>query len=180
VAARTGRRDREDSKAITAAPWEYLMNSNVLLAVDVVGGRPQCSADAAAQLACELVRDTPGQVVVLYVREFSVLRLGQMMADHGGSAGQHAVDKLVAGLRAGGVAAGGLVREAEAGHVAQAIIDAARETGARVIVLGAGVRPGPLHLPAGRVAARVLHRATLPVLIVPGPADPVPAAAAAS
>jgi nucleotide-binding universal stress UspA family protein len=151
------------------------MSSNILLAVDVVAGRSRRSAGTAVQLASELVRDSAGHVVVLYVREFSVLRIGQMVADRGGTVGKRAVDEIVAGLRAHGVDARGLVREADAGHVAQVIIDAAQEADARMIVLGAGGRPGSAHLPLGSVAARVLHRAPLPVLIVRAPTPPAQA-----
>lgn len=144
------------------------MRSNIMLAVNAVAGQSWRSA-AAARMARELVRDSADHVVVLYVREFSVLRIGRMVADHGGTAGQHAVDEIVAGLRASGVDARGLVREADAGHVAQVIIDAAQEADARVIVLGSGGGPGSGHLPLGSVAARVMHRAPLPVLIAPRP-----------
>jgi nucleotide-binding universal stress UspA family protein len=146
------------------------MNSNILLAVDVASGRSPANADSAAQLARELVRDSADHVVVLYVREFSVLQIGRMMADRGGTAGQHAVDGIVARLRAGGVSASGLVREADAGHVAQVITGAARDIDARVIVVGSGRRASAQalpHLPRGSLTARVLHLATLPVLVVP-------------
>ena len=152
------------------------MNSNILLAVDAAPGRSRANADAAAQMARELVRDSGDHVVVLYVREFSVLRIGRMMADRGGAAGQHAVDEIVARLRAAGITASGLVREADVGHVARVITDAARDIDARVIVLGSGRHAQGLphlphlpHLPLGSVATLVLHLATLPVLVVPDP-----------
>ena len=154
------------------------MNSNVLLAVDVAPGRSSASADTAAQLALGLVRDSADHVVVLYVREFSVLRIGRMMADRGGTAGQHAVDRIVARLRAAGASASGLVREAEAGHVAPVITGTARDVDARVIVVGSGrhaAAPVLSHLPhssLGSVTAHVLHLSTLPVLVVPAAGQP--------
>ena len=154
------------------------MNSNILLAVDVAPGRSAASADTAAKLARGLVRDSADHVVVLYVREFSVLRIGRMMADRGGTAGQHAVDRIVAGLRAAGVSASGLVREAEAGHVARVITGAARDVDAHVIVVGSGRHAGSAalahlpHSPLGSVTARVLYLSTLPVLVVPAAVQP--------
>jgi nucleotide-binding universal stress UspA family protein len=146
------------------------MNSNILLAVDAAPGRSAGSADDAARLARKLVRDSADHVVVLYVREFSLLRIGRMVADHGGAVGQRTIDGVVARLRAAGVSASGLVREADTGHVARAITDAARDIDARVIVLGSGRHASAVaraHRPLGSVATRVLHLATLPVLIAP-------------
>ncbi|MDQ2875018.1 MAG: universal stress protein [Actinomycetota bacterium] len=143
------------------------MNSNILLAVDAAAGQPHPDASAAVQMARELVRDSADHVVVLYVREFSFLRIARMVADHGGTAGRHAVDGIVARLREAGVHASGLIREAEAGHVARTILDAAHDVDARVIIVGSG---SPARLPGlvlGNVATHVLHQATLPVLIVP-------------
>lgn len=157
------------------------MSSNILLAVDTAADQPHPNASAATQMARELVRDSADHVVVLYVREFSVLRIGRMVADHGGAAGQHAVDGIVARLREAGVHASGLVREADAGHVARTILDAAHDVDARMIILGAGRQA---HLPGfllGSVASRVLHLATLPVVVVPAPGQPAaPALAAAA
>ena len=70
-----------------------------------------------------------------------------------------------------------------AGFIGSHLVSSLVERGETVRIvddLSTGKKENLAHLPAGRVAARVLHRATLPVLIVPGPADPVPAAAAAS
>jgi nucleotide-binding universal stress UspA family protein len=143
------------------------MSANILLAVDCVPGRPRPDARALARLARQLIQDSGGRVTVLYVREFSVARIGRMMADHGGSAGQRAVTEIVTGLRAAGISAAGLVREADIGHVARAILDAAAQTDARVIVMGPGGRPGPPRIPLGSVAAHVLRAATVPVVVMP-------------
>jgi nucleotide-binding universal stress UspA family protein len=160
------------------------MSSIILLAVDVVAGKPRTGARAAAQFAQGLVRDSADRVVVLYVREFSIRQIGRMVADRGGSVGQHAVDEIVAGLRAAGIHASGLVREADGGHVGQVIAEAARDIDARVIVLGSGRHVSWPHIPLGGVATRVLHLAAVPVLVVPGPerraavANPAPLATA--
>jgi nucleotide-binding universal stress UspA family protein len=160
------------------------MSSNILLAVDVAAGKHRKGAWAAAQLARGLVRDSADHVVVLYVRDFSICQIGRMVADHGGTVGQHAVNEIVAGLRDAGIQASGLVREADGGHVGHVIAEAARDLDARVIVLGSGRHASWPHIPLGRVATRVLHLSVVPVLVVPAPerragtAIPVPLATA--
>ncbi len=143
--------------------------TSILLAVDVTPGDPLRRVSAAVQMARELVRDDADQVVVVHVREFSIARLGRMMTDGGGAEGGRAVRAVVSALRAAGVRACGLVREADLGHVAGTILDAADEFGARVIVLGSRSRTGLPRNPVGSVAERLLHQSTVPVLIVPRP-----------
>jgi nucleotide-binding universal stress UspA family protein len=115
----------------------------------------------------ELIRDHADHVIVRHVKEFSIPRLARNMADHGGRSGRLAVVATVAGLRATGIQASGLVREADFGHVARAILDAANEFDARVIVLGARRHTGSPRLPPGGMASHMLHLATRPVLTVP-------------
>jgi nucleotide-binding universal stress UspA family protein len=142
------------------------MRTNILLAIDPpptgYGHR-----SAAAGLVAELVRSDIDHVVVLHVQEFSIGKLARNMTDHGGASGRRAVDQTVAGLRAAGVHASGLIREADFGHVARTIIDAADEFDVRLIVLGSVSRAGLPRLPGGGVAAHVLHLACRPVLVVP-------------
>jgi len=142
------------------------MNTNaktsILLAVDTgprePGGRQRPAIEMASELAARCYAD---QVIVLHVREFAVARLLPMMNEHGGADGQRAVDEIVTSLRAAGVNACGLVREADAGHVASAILDAAAEFNARLIVLCAPRR----HVLAGSVATHLLHLAGVPVVV---------------
>jgi nucleotide-binding universal stress UspA family protein len=141
-------------------------STNVLLAVDVAPGCPLRHVSAAVDMTRELIHYGADRVLVLHVREFSIARLGRMMTDGGGAAGQRAVDEIVSGLRAAGIQAHGQVREADVGHVAQAILDEARDFDAHVIVLGSRSRTDLPRIPFG-VATHVLHLATLPVLIVP-------------
>jgi nucleotide-binding universal stress UspA family protein len=135
--------------------------TNVLLAIDPEPGEPIRRMGAAIDLARELVRDRADHVVVLHVREFSVVRLAQMMREHGGADGRRAVDEVVAHLRAAGVMASGLIREADIGHVSRTILDAAAEFDARLIVVNS-----PRHriLVAG-VAEQLMHRADVPVVV---------------
>lgn len=142
------------------------MRTNILLAIDAPTEGPWC-LNAAADMIRELIRDHADHVIVLHVKEFSIPKLASNMADHGGRSGRLAVDATVAGLRGAGIQASGLVREADFGHVARAILDAADEFDARVIVLGARRHAGSPRLPLGGVASHVLHLATRPVLTVP-------------
>ncbi len=143
-------------------------HTNILLAIDVAThDNPLGHVSAAVAMTHELIRNDAEQVVVLHVREFSVARLHRMMTDGGGAEGQRAVRSIVSRLRASGIHACGEVREADMGHVAQTIIDAAREFDARVIVLGSRGHTDLPRSPIGSVAAHVLHHAAIPVLIVP-------------
>jgi nucleotide-binding universal stress UspA family protein len=56
--------------------------------------------------------------------------------------------------------------------VARAILAAADEHEARIIVLGSSGRTDLPHLPFGSVSTRLLHLARRPVLIVPKQAAP--------
>ncbi len=153
------------------------MRSNILLAIDVpADGLPDLTA--VAGLIKVLVTDGAEHVIVLHVREFSIALLARNMLDHGGASGRRAVDALVASLRAAGVHADGLIREADCGHVARVILDAADDFDARVIVLGPRKHPAGPHVPASGVAAHVLRAAMLPVLVLPSDLSqfPVPAA----
>lgn len=61
----------------------------------------------------------------------------------------------------------GEVRTADYGHIARAILAAAHECDARIVVLGSSSRTDLPYLPFGSVSTRVLHLAGRPVLIVP-------------
>lgn len=143
--------------------------TNILLAVDVAPGEPLRHVYAAVHMTRTLIRDDADRVVVLHVRQHSVARPGRMMTDDGGADGRRAVDEVVSILRAAGVHARGQLREADSGHVARAILDAARDCDARVIVLGSRSRTDLPRSPLGSVALRLLHQATIPVMIVPMP-----------
>jgi hypothetical protein len=73
----------------------------------------------------------------------------------------------VSDLQAAGVSAEGEIREAHYGHVAAAILKAAQDHDARIIVLGSSSRTDLPRMPLGSVSTRLLHMATRPVLIVP-------------
>jgi nucleotide-binding universal stress UspA family protein len=143
------------------------MRETILLALDASAGGATRKADAAVNMIKELIRDRSDHVVVLYVREFSILRLPQTMTDAGGATGRTVVEQVVARLRANRIHAVGLIREADIGHVARAILAAADEFGARLIVLGSSGRTVIARVPFTGVASQLLHAASVPVLIVP-------------
>jgi len=145
------------------------MSKNIVLAVDAASHDPVRHVAAAAEMTRDLSRDSGDHVIVLHVHEFATGRFGRIRVDDG--EGDAVVEKIVADLKAAGVSAEGQTREANYGHVAAAILHAAEDHDARMVVLGSHSRTDLPHIPLGSVASRLLHTATRPVLIVPRP-DP--------
>ena len=162
------------------------MNKNILLAVDAASHDPASHVLAAAAMTGDLGRDSGDHVVVLHVHEFATGRFGRIKVDCGEGDGEGVVAKIVADLQAAGVSAAGEIRETNLGHIAQAILHAAQDHEARLVVLGSSSRTDLPRIPLGSVASRLLHMATRPVLIVPRtdahaePAEPSAVAASAS
>lgn len=138
------------------------MNKAIVLAVDAKG-----HVSAAAQMTRELCRDSGGEVIVLHVHEFAVGRWGRMQVDCGEGEGAALVSDIVTDLKSAGISAEGEIREAQFGHVATSILEAADEHDAVIVVIGSGGRADLPHLPFGSVAHRLLHLARRTVLIVP-------------
>ena len=152
------------------------MSKNILLAVDTASHDPARHVAAAAEMTRDLSRDSGDHVIVLHVHEFATGRFGRIQVDCGEGEGEGVVEKIVAGLKAAGVSAEGEIREANMGHTAAAILHAAQDHDARLMVLGSRSRTDLPRIPLGRVASRLLHMATRPVLIVPrSDAHPEPA-----
>jgi nucleotide-binding universal stress UspA family protein len=86
--------------------------------------------------------------------------------EHRQGAGERIVGEIVADMKAAGITADGEIREAQFGHIARNILDAADEHDARIVVLGSSGRTDMPHVPFGSVSHRLLHSATRPVLIV--------------
>jgi nucleotide-binding universal stress UspA family protein len=150
-----------DTKAIDTKTVDT--KTNVLLAVDLAPAESAWHIRGAINMAANLARDRGDHVVVLHVREFSVWRLAPMMLEHGGAAGRQAVDEIVTRLRAVGVSASALMREADGGHVAQTILEVADEFNARLIVLS----PPRHRVPIRSVAHQLMCQADVPVAIQP-------------
>jgi nucleotide-binding universal stress UspA family protein len=118
-------------------------------------------------------------VIVLHVHEFAVGRFGRIQVDCAEGQGESLVASIVEDLRQSGLTAKGVITDADNGYVARAILLAARHHQARLLVLGSSSRTDLPWVPFGSVANRLLHIASLPVLIVPmGPAETVTEAAA--
>jgi nucleotide-binding universal stress UspA family protein len=136
------------------------MFGTILLAVD---------GSAYAQRAAERVRRlaTGGDDVV-------VLHVTEIMPIHGGTAveldldreGMEAARRFGSELEQAGVPTKLELVRAFAGHVAKIIVDAARDHGAGVIVLGSRGRGDLSALLLGSVAHKVIHLADRPVLVV--------------
>ena len=146
------------------------MSKNIVLAVHAVpGGDPGQHVSAAAVMTRELSRDSGDHVIVLHVHEFSVGRYGRIRVDCADGEGERTVETIVADLKAHDVSAEAEIRETHVGHIAAAVLAAAHDHDARMIVLGSSSRTDLPRIPLGSVATRLLHTATLPVLIVPRP-----------
>ena len=143
------------------------MSKNILLAVDVASHDPARHVVAAAEMTRDLSRDSGDHVIVLHVHEFATGRFGRIRVDCGEGEGESVVEKVVSDLKAAGVSAEGEIREANFGHIAAAILHAAQDHDARMVVLGSSSRTDLPRLLLGSVANRLLHMATRPVLIVP-------------
>src|SRR6478735_7876266 len=136
------------------------MGKNILLAVDTAAHDPARHVVAAADMTRDLARDSGDHVIVLHVHEFAVGRFGRIRIDCADEEGEAVVEKIVSDLREAGISADGEIIETNTGHVAAAILAAAKRHDVRLVVLGSSSRT---DLP------RMLHMATRPVLIVPRP-----------
>jgi nucleotide-binding universal stress UspA family protein len=142
------------------------MSKTIVLAVDTA--RHELSEHVAA--AVEMTKDVanPGdKVIVLHVHEFAVGRFGRMQVDCADGQGESLVGSIVEDLSGAGLSAEALIRDADLGYVARAILTAAAECQARLLVLGSSSRTDLPLISFGSVASRLLHIASIPVLIVP-------------
>lgn len=143
------------------------MSTTMLLAVDTARHEPGRHVTAAVELVKDLAAKTGDTVVVLHVHEFAVGRFGRIQVDCPDDQGEQLVAAVVAELRAAGVSADSEIREADFGHVARAILAAARDHGARLVALGSSTKTDLPSVTFGSVASRLLHLSSLPVLIIP-------------
>jgi len=142
------------------------MSKTIVLAVDAARPEPGQHVQAAVEMIKDLASGED-KVVVLHVHEFAVGRFGRMQVDCAEGQGERLVADIVAGLTAAAITAEGAIREADFGHVARAILTFAEHAGARILVLGSSSRTDLPRVPFGSVSSRLLHLASLPVLIVP-------------
>lgn len=130
-----------------------LWQRRVLLATDG-SSFSEAAAVAAGRLASAF--GLPATVVSVVLASHSEARRRE--------AGE-AVEREVARLRASGVEAAGRVMD---GRADEAIVAAAEETGADLIVMGSHGRSGLKRILLGSVAERVIGQAECPVLVVRG------------
>src|SRR5450432_1758445 len=111
------------------------MSKTVLLAVDA-----QHYAPEATELARQLSHDTGDEIFVLHVHEFSTGRYGRLQVDCPEDEAERLVAEIVSSFRGAGIKANAEIHETNMGHVAQAILNAADEHDARIIIMGSSSR----------------------------------------
>jgi nucleotide-binding universal stress UspA family protein len=166
---------------LDGAAWqsEQAMSKTIVLAVDTAHHEADEHVSAAVDMVKDLVR-SDDNVLVLHVHEFAIGRFGRLQVDCAEGQGENLVAETVASLGRSGIQAEGAIREADYGHVARRILTVAQDAGARMLVLGSSSRTDLPRMPFGSVSSRLLHLASLPVLIVPmGSAERVPEQAVA-
>jgi nucleotide-binding universal stress UspA family protein len=142
------------------------MSKTILLAVDTARHELDEHVSAAVEMIKDLVH-SDDKVIVLHVHEFAIGRFGRIQVDCAEGQGEELVGEVVARLSSAGVKAEGAIREADYGHVARKILAEADNCDARMLVLGSSSRTDLPWVPFGSVSSRLLHLASLPVLIVP-------------
>jgi nucleotide-binding universal stress UspA family protein len=142
------------------------MSKTIMLAVDSAHGEPGKHVAAAVDVIKELAAPDD-KVIVLHVHEFAVSKFGATRVDCLDRQGEQLVSEIVTDLGRSGISASGMIREAEISHVARAILAAATQEGAGMLVLGSSTRTDLPWVPFGSVSTRLLHISPLPVLIVP-------------
>jgi len=134
----------------------------ILLGVDALHYSPE-----ATDMASDLGRASGDKIVVVHVHEFAVGRFGRLQVDCVEGEAEQLVTDVRFSLIEAGADAVTEIRETHVGRIAKAILEAADEHDARIIVLGSSHRTDLPHLPVGSVALRVLHHSHRPVMIVP-------------
>jgi nucleotide-binding universal stress UspA family protein len=137
------------------------MFGTILLAVD---GSPY--AKRAAELVRRLAAGGDDDVVVLHVTEIIPIHGGTTVELDLDRDGLAAARRLGRELEQAGVPHKVELVRAFAGHVAKVIVEAARDHGAGVIVVGSRGRGDLSALLLGSVAHKVIHLADRPVLVV--------------
>lgn len=138
------------------------MFERILLAVD---GSEQ--SDRAAGVTKELAQKLASEVTVFHVREKEAIHWGTGAGTiETEEQSTELVDRVVRDLKDAGVSAIPEIRMARFGRVAQEILRAAKELRPGLIVMGSRGVSEFTALALGSVTYKVLHAATLPVLVV--------------
>jgi nucleotide-binding universal stress UspA family protein len=132
----------------------------------VVGVDASGHADHAVQTVAKIAADTKDKVVVFHGVVVHQAK-GSTYITESTEDAQHLVDRYVALLTSAGVSATGEVhRELEIG-IGGALIDVAISHQAGLLVVGTRGRSDLTSMLLGSVAHEVVHKSTLPVLVVP-------------
>jgi len=123
------------------------------------------SSRKAADVAADFGKKYGAEVLVFHVLERQITEFGAHDAEEPDEASDF-VDEVVRELKDAGVSARGEVETAPKGRVPRAIVEAAREQGAGLIVMGSRGLSEWEELFLGSVTDRVLHLAECPVFIV--------------
>lgn len=142
------------------------MSKTIVLAVDTARHEMDEHVAAAVEMTKD-VANADDKVIVLHVHEFAVGRFGRMQVDCPDGQGESLVASIVEDLSKSGLSAEGVIKETDFSHVARVILSAADHYQASLIVLGSSSRTDLPTVPFGSVANRLLHIASVPVLIVP-------------
>jgi nucleotide-binding universal stress UspA family protein len=136
------------------------MFEKILLAVD--GSE---HSHKAVPIAGDLARRYHGEVVVLHVREHEITWAQDIDIETRDEA-QQVVDDVVRELKDAGTSVRGELVRVALGQTPRVILDAAKEEGAGLIVMGTRGLSDWGRLLMGSVAHKVMHLAECPVLIV--------------
>ncbi|HEX9716655.1 MAG TPA: universal stress protein [Actinomycetota bacterium] len=136
------------------------MFERILLAAD-----GSVSSRKAADVAADIGKKYGAEVLVFHVLERQITELGAYDVEQPDEASDF-VDEIVRTLKDAGVSARGEVETAPKGRVPRAIVEAAKEQGAGLIVMGSRGLSEWEELFLGSVTDRVLHLAECPVFIV--------------
>jgi nucleotide-binding universal stress UspA family protein len=131
----------------------------------VVGVDASGHADQAVQAVAKIAAETKDNVVVFHGLVIHQAK-GSTYAPEGQDEAQHLVDRYVTQLASAGVSATGEVQR-ELEKVGSVLIDVANSHHAGLIVVGTRGRSDVTSMLLGSVAHEVVHKSTLPVLVVP-------------
>ena len=149
------------------------MAKNILLAVDA-----QQYAPEATEMALGLWHGPEDKIILLHVHEFAVGRFGRLQVDCPEGVAEHLIANIEKTMTESGITVSAEIRETHVGHIARAIVEAADQHNAAIIVLGSARSTDLPHIPFGSVTHKVLHLAKRPVMTVPRHEVPVPAQSA--
>ncbi|HEY7433253.1 MAG TPA: universal stress protein [Streptosporangiaceae bacterium] len=132
----------------------------------VVGVDSSGRAGHAVQTVAKLAAETHDKVVVFHGIVVEHAK-GTVYVTESRDDAQHLVDRYVAQLTAAGVPATGEVHRELAIGIGGAMIDVALAHQAGLLVVGTRGRSDLTSMLLGSVAHEVVHKSTLPVLVVP-------------